>query len=278
MTELSSVMRNCAEARVRRTIPLGELFAPPIGGHVHSLAQASRPLGGRNPRPSGLCVGMRGFEPRTSCSQSRRAAKLRYIPGKKGLFTRSLLSAAERRFHNAPSANTLSWQANQRSQDTVHEPRRRASTARFTAGAGDRATLVFSFEDDCCSGPTSLPRRLPGDAANQLSVFLRKSVMRNVVAKSRPRARRVVYPASRAKSPETADNWYRSLTEPVHLPRRLRRDHDVAHRAMACAAPPNEAAQSRTRWFVPALTAVTLLGYLADRVRRRLGGRNSSQR
>ncbi len=25
-------------------------------------------------------VGMRGFEPRTSCSQSRRAAKLRYIP------------------------------------------------------------------------------------------------------------------------------------------------------------------------------------------------------
>ena len=23
---------------------------------------------------------MRGFEPRTSCSQSRRAAKLRYIP------------------------------------------------------------------------------------------------------------------------------------------------------------------------------------------------------
>jgi hypothetical protein len=27
-----------------------------------------------------LLVGMRGFEPRTSCSQSRRAAKLRYIP------------------------------------------------------------------------------------------------------------------------------------------------------------------------------------------------------
>ncbi len=47
-------------------------------------AGLSRGAAGHGP-PSALAgrpqlVGMRGFEPRTSCSQSRRAAKLRYIP------------------------------------------------------------------------------------------------------------------------------------------------------------------------------------------------------
>src|ERR1700683_1245162 len=77
MTELSRVMRNCADARVRRTSPL------PAGGASRSVTTgivAHRP---DETRPCGVlqhAVGMRGFEPRTSCSQRRRAAKRRYIP------------------------------------------------------------------------------------------------------------------------------------------------------------------------------------------------------
>jgi hypothetical protein len=53
---------------------------------------SSRPISHRPGPPIGVkpkwstewgqaqMVGMRGFEPRTSCSQSRRAAKLRHIP------------------------------------------------------------------------------------------------------------------------------------------------------------------------------------------------------
>ena len=68
MTEVSRVMRNWAAANVNRTIcPPEERLdaAPPASVTLHCGSHR---------------VGMRGFEPRTSCSQSRRAAKLRYIP------------------------------------------------------------------------------------------------------------------------------------------------------------------------------------------------------
>ena len=97
MTELSKVMRNCAVASVSRTRPperparaSGTRGILADGGSVWAN---DTPLGCAEPHLSPprvlptvhrvgvqCSVGMRGFEPRTSCSQSRRAAKLRHIP------------------------------------------------------------------------------------------------------------------------------------------------------------------------------------------------------
>ena len=192
MTELSSVMRNCAEARVRRTIPPGEFFPRPSAvtstvwrrqtarsvDRIHCHQASVSGCGDLNPGPPAPKAGAL-----PSCATSR--AKKRIIHS---LFCYPLGSAV---FITLLQQITLSWQADQRSQDTVHEPRRRASTARVNAA---RAILPRSS-----SHSSTIAVRVQrvsqddrhGDAANQLPMFLRKSVTRNEVAKYRPRARRV---------------------------------------------------------------------------------------
>ena len=232
MTELSSVIRNCAEARVRRTIPPGELFP----SHRRSRPQSGAgkpPARWTNSLPSDLCVGMRGFEPRTSCSQSRQAlpscatsrAKKRIIHS---LFCYPLGSAV---FITLLQQITLSWQADQRSQDRGsrtqagelprHESTQRGRScharvlirARLLYGSNESpktiATVMRRTSSPCSCASPSRGTRSPKIGREHV-----ESIERLV----------------RTKSPETADNWCRSLTEPVHLPRRLRRDHEVANR------------------------------------------------
>jgi hypothetical protein len=49
-------------------------------------------------------VGVEGFEPPTSCSQSRRATKLRYTPNLTGMTREGTNNTGKRRFRQFPRA------------------------------------------------------------------------------------------------------------------------------------------------------------------------------
>jgi hypothetical protein len=56
---------------------------------IRGMAKGSKPALGAGVAQGLAIIGMTGFEPATSCSQSRRATKLRYIPDCETLLTNS---------------------------------------------------------------------------------------------------------------------------------------------------------------------------------------------
>jgi hypothetical protein len=133
-------------------------------------------------------VGMRGFEPRTSCSQSRRAAKLRHIP----VFFALNCCFALIRFRITPAlglrqrifiaiAFTI---APTRPETWVAEPRKGTSIDSVTVeSVGDFATYIPSFERFLRVAKKSKKAIATySEAANQLLAFLQESGMPTEVA------------------------------------------------------------------------------------------------
>ena len=164
-----------------------------------------------------ICVGTAGFEPATSCSQSRRAAKLRYVPSK---------TTSELLVLSYPPRDVVCAAHLPRITFVVPIPCRALPQQRFQAQKRHFYELTHYGERRRSGHAHSLLRAVPagghkspktiatyGEAANHLLAFLRESGMPTEVAKiGREHVESFVERLVATRAPATANNRYRALT------------------------------------------------------------------